>query len=93
MAHINLTIETKFNKVNHTSFKYTEEGKIYTFNFRENIFIPAGSKITFEIPEHDFFYSVKDLKGSIFIDQVKYYSDIKVIDYPSNVEFNRSKWL
>lgn len=91
--HTKVSIVSKFKSNDYISSTQTRKEALITFLFNESIFVPSGSIIKIEIPEYNYYYKSDEITNSIFIDEIKFYSDVSIIDFPSKVEFNRSKWL
>lgn len=92
-----ITVASKFKKSHYTSSNFIGDPKDteMLFDFRESILIPSFSKLTVEIPDRDFHYCVDGKEDSFFIHQVKFYSDVGLVDFPPSnnpVAPSQNKW-
>lgn len=91
---LTLTVTKKYNNQEKYYFtKFTKIGEVYNFKLPDSFFVFADSIIEFDIPGENFYFKTEKLKKTISITEVNYYSDIRIIDYPSNLVFNKCEWL
>ena len=84
MLYARVIIVSKFKQTTTISSSVSRVGEYeYLFDLRESVLVPQFSKMIIDIPNLDFYYTTQGKESSFFIDQIKYYSDVKLVDFPT----------
>jgi|GEM_PF-6756532 ABC-type uncharacterized transport system YnjBCD substrate-binding protein len=82
--HARITLKSKFSQKHIISASSTYENgnkNEIIYNFSECVLVPGFSKMSIDIPDYDFYYQADGKESSFFINQLKFYKDVKIIDF------------
>lgn len=84
MLFARIAIVSKYTNTTVYSDSVTRSGEHeYLFNLRESVLVPQYSKMIIDIPGFEYYYTAEAKESSFFIDQIKFYSDVRLVDFPS----------
>jgi hypothetical protein len=77
-----ITLKSKFSEKHFvsTSSHFENENEII-YDFASCVLVTGFSKMTIDIPDYDFYYQTDGKDCSFFINQIKFYKDIKIVDF------------
>jgi hypothetical protein len=85
MLHLRITIISKYKQTTVYSDSVVRSSEHeYLFKLRESVLVPQFSKLIIDIPDLSYYYTTEGKDSSFFIDHIKYYSDVKLVDFPSS---------